>query len=223
MALPKNIGVLFDYNGVIVNDESLQKDAFRSVLNGKGVKLTDQLYSEIFLGRTDIEGFEEVRGRFPQELFEVTTYELCNLKTRKYIKSLVGNKVIYDGAIECIKSLSEQFSLGIVTSSAKKEFEAVMVKFTLRKYFSIILTAEDFKRGKPDPEPYAKGTRELGTELKKTIAIEDSPSGVRSAKSAGIWCIAVLNTSASDQLTEADLIVNTISEISVKTISSLLR
>lgn len=220
--ISRNIGILFDYNGVIVDDEILQEQAFAAVLNDEGIELTHQMYSNLCMGRTDSEGFAELKKEFLTGLEQYGIKELANRKTEKYFELAPQTSVLFEGAGECIKRLSDDFLLGIVTSSSIREFEVVMKKTNLLRYFSSILTAEDFQKGKPDPEPYNKGLQSLGTLADMTVAIEDSVSGVKAAKSAGLKCIAVLHTNSYDRLASADKIVQTLQDITTDLIRSII-
>ena len=79
----------------------------------------------------------------------------------------------------------------VCTSSERAYLEKMLARFKLTSRFQATLTAEDVAHGKPHPEPYRTGARLLGAAPEDCVAIEDSPTGVRSAVSAGVPTIAV--------------------------------
>ncbi len=81
-------------------------------------------------------------------------------------------------------------------------------------------TADDINRGKPDPEPYLKGARLLGRKPEDCIVFEDSPSGIRSARSAGITVVAFPTTYPLDALSEANLITDSFRSVHVEILAS---
>ncbi|CAH6992732.1 hypothetical protein VCHA30O60_60062 [Vibrio chagasii] len=76
-----------------------------------------------------------------------------------------------------------------------------------------MICAEDVVRGKPAPEPFLKAAEALGAKTEDCVAVEDSPSGVLSAKKAGCFTIALLTSHTREELNQADLIVNGFDEL----------
>lgn len=81
--------------------------------------------------------------------------------------------------------------MGVVTSSRKDHFDLIHRATGLLKYFDFVLTASDYSRVKPDPEPYLRAADRSGIGREACVAIEDSERGLESAKGAGISCIVV--------------------------------
>ena len=81
--------------------------------------------------------------------------------------------------------------MGVVTSSRKDHFDLIHRTSGLLEYFDFVLTADDFRRVKPDPEPYLLAVARSGIDPGACMAIEDSERGLQSATSAGISCIVV--------------------------------
>ena len=81
-----------------------------------------------------------------------------------------------------------------------------------------MVTSDDVRMGKPDPEPYLKGAALLGVPASKCIVFEDAPAGIRSGKSAGAMVVALRSTAPDHELEQAgaDWIITTYSELAVK-------
>lgn len=99
-------------------------------------------------------------------------------------------------------------ALALVTGSNNAEATAALAATSLSNVFSTIVCAEDITHGKPHPEGYLLAAERLGVAPHDCIAIEDSPSGCRAAKAAGMTCIAITNTHSATELTDADYITD---------------
>ena len=218
----RTLGVLFDYNGVIANDERLHEIAFARVLSRYGVILTHNTYRRNCLGKTDKDGFQQLVLSFAGELASVPVEDLVQQKQRTYLRLVSHDDILYPHAAEVIKALSNDVKLALVTSATLAEVLSVLGGNGLTEAFSAIITAEDIVRGKPDPEGYLKGLEALMVSPDRAIAIEDSKSGVEAAKAANVVCVAVLHTSTVEDLLIADLIVNSIADINISLLERAL-
>jgi mannitol-1-/sugar-/sorbitol-6-phosphatase len=80
----------------------------------------------------------------------------------------------------------------------------------------VLVSADDVTRGKPDPEPYLKGAQLLGMNPVECVVVEDAPAGIRAARAAGMKAIGLTSTYAADKLSEADVVIGSLSEIEVR-------
>ena len=210
----EKLGILFDYNGVLANDEHLHEEGFREVLSQFGVDLTAEFYKEYCLGRTDADGFEALKVRLGEQLAGLATQELVAMKQSAYQQRMVPEEILYPGVVGVLSGLNGSCPYAIVTSS--KRCEVMPVVEYLGQYdirFRTLVTADDITRGKPDPEGYLKGLCAIELPHEQVVAVEDSPSGVKAAKAAGLVCVAVCHTTPNDRLREADMIVPNIRNI----------
>lgn len=202
--------ILFDFNGVIIDDERVQMAAYMEVLKGFDVELTEEEYFSS-LGMDD-KSF--VRNAFarknrtasPEEVDSVRT-----LKSEKWRSLIDGRLPLFKGIENLIVACSREFPIGIVSMSKRIDIEFVLDQSGLGRYFSHITSAEDVTRHKPDPECYRLGHAGLvsnisSSELLKpneTLVIEDAPQGVVAAAEAGLRPIGVANTVSSQRLRDA--------------------
>jgi len=119
-----------------------------------------------------------------------------------------------DGVLETLEYLKDKYDLAIVSSGVRDINEFVMHKFNLEPYFKIVITGDDVERVKPFPDVYLKALETLGRKKEECVAIEDSQTGLDSAKSAGIACIVIPNnfTKAQD-FSHADRVIADIKEL----------
>ncbi len=210
--------VIFDMNGIIIDDEHVHELAFQRVLKEYNILLNHSEYISIFAGRTDQEGFELIAHKYGIEL---PINELLRKKAELYLSLFPENKKTYPGVIELITMLSEKLVLALTSSSTRKEIDLVLNTFEVRDKFKIIVSAEDVSQGKPDPEPYLITSQKLGILPEFCVVIEDSRSGVRSAIDAGMKCIGVTTTHDLDALHAATIVVNNFDQITEELISNL--
>lgn len=201
--------ILFDMNGVLINDEHLQEEAFRQILSRINIPLTPEDYIRFFIGKTDRKGFED----YFQFLSTVQNIDALIAEKGNIYEELASNGVEgYQGVKEFIETAAKHnLALAVVTSSMKNEAVSVLAGLGLTHYFQSIVAAEDVKNGKPDPEGYLKGAASLAVNPHECIVIEDAPSGLKAAKAAGMFSIAVLNTHNADELSDADIVTKELS------------
>lgn len=201
--------VIFDFNGVLVDDESLHFDLFREVLAEEGVELTEQQYHERYLGYDDRQCFETVlidRGRTPTvEAIEA----MIATKADRYIPRAEQGLRYFPDAARSIADLAARWPVAINSGALRPEIEFSLRKLGVRERVSAIVSAEDATNGKPDPEGYLLALDALrsrvGEDLEAghCLVFEDSLAGIQSAKGAGMWAVGVSNTYDADALRAA--------------------
>ncbi len=213
-----NNAVIFDMNGIIIDDEHVHELAFQKVLEEFDIHLTHLDYISVFAGRTDQSGFESIAYKHGIKL---PINELLRKKADLYLSLFPENKKTYPGVIELIHILSEKFVLALTSSSTRKEIDLVLNTFEVQDKFKIIVSAEDVSHGKPDPEPYLITSQQLEILPEFCVVIEDSKSGVRSAIDAGMKCIGVTTTHELGALHAATKVVNSFNQITEELVLSL--
>lgn len=216
------VGVLFDYNGVLADDEPIHEAAFADVVRPFGIDLTPDVYSRTCLGKTDKAGFEQLAGEFYPRLARLAIADLVELKGNRYRQLARGMDVLFPGAITVVRQLAMSCRLGIVTSAKRDEVVEVLGAAAISSFFAFVVAAEDVQRGKPFPDGYLAGVNRLGLPANRVMVIEDSPSGIAAAKAAGLHCLAVAQTSPISALVDADEVVARVSDIDYELISQLL-
>ncbi len=208
--MPPTKAIFWDNDGVLVDTEHLYFQATQEVLASIGIRLTRDEYIELFLvqGRGAWHVAEQ-RGIVPDEI-----ERLRNQRNRRYSDLLAQAPRLIPGVREVLDALHGKYVMGIVTSSRKDHFDVIHQTTGLLDYFDFVLTASDFIRVKPDPEPYLRAVERSGVGRDACVAIEDSARGLQAARSAGIGCIVVPTalTQGSD-FSGADCILGNITEI----------
>lgn len=210
--------IIFDFNGVIVDDEPLHLELFRRVLGEEGVALTDEDYHAKYLGYDD-------RGCFTAALADAGRAELANAefiaelierKAGYYREAIEERFLLFPGAVELVKTLAAKYPLAIASGALRDEIEIVLRRGGIRECFREIIASEDVTACKPDPEGYDKALAALNANVgdriqpDECLVIEDSIAGIEAARRAGMRCLAVTNSYNADELANADWIVTTL-------------
>lgn len=125
-----------------------------------------------------------------------STAEIAKNKTlrdRQYQKLLQNRNLEIKGVETILEQLSEHYSMAIVTTSKRQDFELIHRETNICAHMSFILTKGDYPRSKPHPDPYLTATARFGVPKEEIVIIEDSERGLKSAIAAGIDCIVVKN------------------------------
>jgi HAD superfamily hydrolase (TIGR01509 family) len=204
--------ILFDYNGVIVNDEPLHLSAYRELFEAEGVALTDADYYSC-LGMDDLTFTRTAFTRAGREATDAQARALIERKTEKYVELIKDELPLCAGIITFVKACARRWQLAIVSMARRVEIEPVLERAGLSNSFVALVTAEDVRACKPDPAGYLRGL-ELFNERERDaqqssiapaecLVIEDAPAGIRSARAAGMRSLGVTNTVAESALREA--------------------
>jgi len=210
--------IIFDFNGVIIDDEPLHLELFRSILSKEGLILSDEDYRDKYLGYDDRACFITVladAGRGIEANDEQYIDRLIARKAFLYEHEIGERYLLFPGVVETVRRLSSQFPLAIVSGALRNEIELVLKLGEIRECFRVIIAAEDTNACKPDPEGYFKALAELNSNMAEQqlirpdqcLVIEDSVAGVAAAKRAGMRCLAVTNSYRVEELKAADWIV----------------
>jgi beta-phosphoglucomutase len=214
-------GVVFDFDGVLANTEQLHLRAIQDALAAHGRSLDERAYFERFLGYGDRDVFVEVAKDGAWELSDQTLQRMMALKADRYRYHLAEGHALYATAAPCVQALAQAFPLAIASGSLHGEIEHILLAGGLRQHFQLIVGADDVTEGKPAPEPYIKAAALLGIAPARLVAIEDSKWGLESARGAGLRTIGVTTTYPASALTLAEVVVDSLDEVTVAMLKKL--
>jgi HAD superfamily hydrolase (TIGR01509 family) len=199
--------ILFDFNGVIVNDEPQHCDALIAALETYGYTLGRPDYYRHYLGFDDRECFRFTFERMGRRADEVLLQEAVGRKAEFYERAIRSSLELVPGSAEFIRrAAGGGYRLGVVSGALRREIELILSAADLRDHFSVIVAAEDVTRCKPDPEGYQTARSAIGLPARDCVVIEDSRPGLAAARAAGLRCAMITTSHAAAELGEADLI-----------------
>lgn len=213
--------VIFDFNGIIVDDEPIHFELFRQVLREQGIVLTEEDYYDRYLGFDDRGAFTLAYRERGRALGEQELTCLIHCKARYYKETIQTKMRVFPGVKALVSTLSERLPLAIASGALRNEIETLLTAISLKSFFQVIVSAEDVKAGKPEPEIFLKALAQLNAQTSAAppitaadcVVIEDSKEGIRGARRAGMHCLAVTNSHSSEQLGEASAIVKSLEEV----------
>lgn len=202
--------ILFDMDGVIVDSLHYHYLAWDKMFSDRGGKVSEHTVL-LHEGRNSKEILpilmKETNIHIPENEWD----EFIERK-REYYRSIVELKY-FPNVFETIQELKNRgLKTALVTASARKNMEKAIPE-KKRALFDVILTAENFRKAKPNPDPYLEAQKKLGVLVSECVVVENAPLGIEAAKNAGMICIAIETTLGREYLTQADFIINSIEEI----------
>ena len=195
--------VIFDMDGVLVDSMPYHADAWAAVFARVGIKIQrEDIYK--------IEGSNHIgiirlvfekAGRIPEpEDF----HKLAEEKKEIFLK--INKATVFEGIYELIDILKNKYALAVVSGSDKAVVKELIGRF-FPDTFSVMVTGNDVKEGKPSPLSYLKAVEMLKVRKEDCIVIENAPLGVESAKRAGLYCIAIPTYVEPELLKNADIVL----------------
>jgi beta-phosphoglucomutase len=220
-------GIIFDFNGVLIDDEGAHFHGFQQALKEEGLTLSWEEYCQNYLPYDDRNFFLHFLYDQKQESDPGSIRRLIDLKSEHYFKAVEKHVPILEPTIDFVRQLSPTVPVAIASGAARKEIEAVLDQLKLLERFATIVSAEDVVRGKPHPEAFIKaldGLKETDSSLQthQALVIEDSYQGVQSVHAAGMKCLALTTTYSREQLAEADLVLETLQGWTLKRLEEKL-
>jgi len=220
--------VIFDFDGVITDSEILHFRAFNQVLAQYGIEMTTKDYYKTYLGFTDIDCYKLL---IHQGLLKIDEQQIANLVEQK---KLIFEKLaktegrVIEGVRDFLKMLEQNnVPMAICSGALLTEVEMVLDEARLRNLFEVIVSAEQVKKGKPDPEGFLLTLQKLNENREEAITgnqcivIEDSHWGLKAAKAAGMHTIAVTNSYDAEQLRMAEKVVAKLNELNTADLQQL--
>ncbi len=219
MAKNKVKAVIWDMDGIIADTSQYHHKGWQIVFRKRGTNYTEADFRRNTGKRSDTIIREVLGEKIPQN--EIT--EIIQEKDETF-RQLMGQKVrIFPGVLKLIIALKEHgFKIAIASSAPMENIRLITQSLKIDNRFDAIISGWEVTKGKPDPQTFLLAAEKLRVEAEDCIVIEDAISGVTASKRAGMRCIAVTNTTSREELREADLIIDTLEEITADDLERLL-
>lgn len=195
--------LIFDMDGVITDTMPYHFRAWKSVFATQGITAS---HEDIYK-REGQKGIDSVRELFSEKdkPFNEAIAKGLLLKKEKLFKRIFLRKFIPGSRTFIKKSFAQGFKLALVTGTSRHEAQKLLPK-ELWDCFEVTVCGSDVQNGKPHPEPYLKALTKLNVKAKEAVVIENAPFGIRSAKAAGLICLALETSLPASYLSGADQI-----------------
>src|SRR5439155_362344 len=197
--------LVFDFDGVIADDEPLHLAAFQEALAAEGIALTREAYYARYLGFDDhdavVEALREAGRPAPPERVRA----LMAAKADRFLRLVRAGAPIFPGVPAFVRAAAARVPLAIASGALRREIELILAQAGLADLFTAIVSAEDVSVGKPSPEGFLRALERLRGRLpdlapRDCLVVEDSQPGIESARRAGMRCLAVTNSYPAEAL-----------------------
>ena len=210
--------LVFDFDGVIADDEPLHLAAFQRALAADGVALTAEAYYARYLGFDDHDAVVEALRDAGRPVTPERVQALMAAKAGHFLALVRDGVRIFPGVPEFVRAAAARVPLAIASGALRREIALILAQAGLTRAFAAIVSAEDVEEGKPSPaaflgalERLREGAPDLAAE--HCLVVEDSRAGVEAAHRAGMRCLAVTNSYPAEALAAADLVVRSLEEV----------
>lgn len=201
--------IIFDMDGLLIDSNPIWSSVEIAAFATVGVHLTAEMCSETMGWRLD----QVIEHWFAKNPW--SNKSKAQLQTEIYDameEAIVTRGQPLPSAIEAVKYVkSKGLKTAIASSSPTRLISAMVNRFSLHDSLDAIHSAEFEPQAKPHPAVYISTATKLGVSPEECIAVEDSPPGIASAKSAGMMCLAVPDRHANlNQFIEADIVIDSL-------------
>jgi HAD superfamily hydrolase (TIGR01549 family) len=217
--MSKNIAVIFDMDGVLVDSVALNWRAINQALAPHEARVDDDHIAH-YLGKTLRDQMVQLNKEYSLTL-EFDSFEAAVVKAKVELFASLDAKEGAKPLVDMLQGVGVPYI--VATSSTTTLANERLELAGLLDYFPQLVTADHVTKHKPDPAVYLEAAKDLGMQPKQCLVFEDAPAGVQAAKAAGMKCIAISSPYVDvQQLEQADMVVKSMKEVDMHTIQALL-
>lgn len=211
-------GVILDMDGVIVNTVPLHFKAWKKMFWEYGRKFTLKDYKQKVDGIPRMSGARAILT----DLSEEELQQAAAKKQEHFLRFLKqGGIKVYPDAVYLIKNLKKnKIKRAVISSSRNCPY--ILKKAKLKKFFEVVISGKDIKRGKPHPDIFLMAAKKLRLKTKDCVVVEDALLGVIAAKRAKIKAVGIDRYKKPARLKRADLIVHNLRQLSLSKLERLV-
>lgn len=181
---------LFDLNGTMIDDMDFHTDAWHEILNQDlGASLSREAVKKEMYGKNHellVRVFGD--GKFTEAEKDEISFE----KERRYQSRFKPHLKLIDGLDSVLEKAHQKgIKMAIGSAAITSNVDFVLDGLTIRKYFPVVISADNVRVSKPDPETFLKGAEAFGIAPQDCIVFEDNPNGVEAARRAGMKCVVL--------------------------------
>ena len=207
--------VLWDMDGVIVDSGPFHFAAWQETFARRGVTFTKERFAQLFGARNDF----IISSVMDRKLLAGDAGIMAQEKEESFQRRARGNVKAFPGAVRLLNSIKKgNFRLGLVSSTPKENIDLVIGELHLEGVFDCIVFGQEVSESKPSPQAYLLAAGKLEVAPDDCLVIEDSPLGIKAAKTAGMKCLAVASTHPRQELEEADKAVDSLDDVDLITL-----
>lgn len=206
--------IIFDFDGVLVDSEPLHEWAIRETVRPLGWTFTTERFFAEIVGRGDENAFRRIAEWNGANADEERVAAQLKVKWGLMGQGIDAEKfTIQPGAVELVRAAKQRGPVGVCSGSVRETVGTMLERIGVRDVLDALVCGDDVPRMKPAPDGYLLAAKMIGVEPGACLAIEDTPTGIRAGKSAGMRVVGVCHTYPREKLHEADVVLDRIGEI----------
>lgn len=213
-------GIVFDFDGVIIDSETGWYESVRLVFDDHGLEFPEHRWHEAVGAAEEPDWVSDLEREIGRQL------DRADVRRRRmtHYRRISDSLELVPGIQELLdEAAAAGLPLAIASNSPRSWVESHLERIGLRDRFQALCCLDDVTFGKPHPEPYLCAARALGVRPQDAVAIEDTPTGLASAKAAGLVCVAVpRGLTEVLSFDDADLVAPSIGDLDVARLAALV-
>lgn len=191
--------VIFDFDGTLVQTESVHCEAWLTVLAKRGFHY-DENWFEQWIGTADR---FLAQGVIDEHQLTINRRVLQLEKEALFYELVVKENQAFSGIEPILKELSGRLPIAIATNSSRQDTDYVFRSTPINRFMKVIVTSSDVKQLKPDPEMYLLAAAQLGIPPEECLVLEDSPAGSEAGTAAGMYVLGLCSSQPKEKMTAA--------------------
>ena len=209
----KDMGVIFDLDGVLVDTGWAHKQSWFDLAEKEGFSMSDEFFYNTF----GMQNYMIIPMLLGRELPRDEVDRMADWKEQRYREIIVDHLEPAEGAKSLLDALrGKGFRTAVGSSAPRANLDLVLGSADLRNFFDACVSGEQVEHSKPAPDTFLKAAEELGLAPGRCAVVEDAVQGVEAGKAAGMPVAAVTTTRKRADLAIADVIVDSLAELTLE-------
>ena len=211
--------VIFDLDGVLVDSGEFHKQSWYDLADKEGFSLTDEFFYSTF----GMQNYQVIPQMLGTDVAPDEVERLSVLKEQRFRELVAGKLTLLDGVPELIGKLkSSGFLLAVGSSAPWVNLDFMLRQAKIDNCFDALVCGDEITHSKPAPDTFLKAAEKLSVSPDRCVVVEDAVQGVEAAIAAGMATVAVTTTRSRQELDQADVIVDSMTELNADSFKKLL-
>lgn len=211
---------LFDLNGTMIDDMAYHTEAWYKIVNDLGAHFSrEEVKKEMYGKNSEVLVRIFGKDRFTDEEMRTLSIE----KEKKYQETFRPHLKLISGLDSFLKQASSQgIKMAVASAAIPYNIDFVLDGLHIRRYFQAIVSADDVKRSKPDPETFVQAAQKLGIAPENCLVFEDNPKGVEAARNGGMKAVVITTMHEKHEFNHLENVIGFIDNFNDPFLSQLL-